>query len=115
MDRILKDGDTVELGGVTLVAHLTVGHTQVAPHGRSGPKRVAGAGRGCGQGLAARRGAGERHGVPQFADDFRRSFAKMRTLKADVFVGSFVDFSNDEVRQTCGRADPMSTREATRV
>lgn len=28
VDRVLKDGDTVALGGVTLTAHLTPGHTQ---------------------------------------------------------------------------------------
>ena len=28
VDRVLKDGDTVMLGGVTLTAHLTPGHTQ---------------------------------------------------------------------------------------
>jgi metallo-beta-lactamase class B len=28
VDRILKDGDTVQLGGTTMVAHLTAGHTE---------------------------------------------------------------------------------------
>ncbi len=28
VDRVLKDGDTVSLGGTTLVAHLTPGHTR---------------------------------------------------------------------------------------
>ena len=28
VDRVLKDGDTVSLGGTTLTAHLTPGHTQ---------------------------------------------------------------------------------------
>ena len=27
IDRVLHDGDTVTLGGTTLVAHLTPGHT----------------------------------------------------------------------------------------
>ncbi len=30
IDRVLHDGDTVSLGGVTLVAHLTAGHTRGA-------------------------------------------------------------------------------------
>jgi metallo-beta-lactamase class B len=30
IDRILHDGDTVTLGGTTLVAHLTAGHTRGA-------------------------------------------------------------------------------------
>ena len=28
VDRVLHDGDEVKLGGVTLVAHLTAGHTK---------------------------------------------------------------------------------------
>ena len=33
-DRILKDGDTVTLGGSTLTAHLTPGHTRDTRRGR---------------------------------------------------------------------------------
>ncbi len=94
MDRILKDGDTVELGGVTLTAHLTPGHTQ-----------------GCTTWTLKAEEGGKTYDVvvvgslslnaavlvnntayPQIADDFRKSFAKMRTLKADVFVGSHNGF-----------------------
>ncbi len=32
--RTLRDGESVTLGGVTMTAHLTPGHTQVARHGR---------------------------------------------------------------------------------
>ena len=28
MDRVIHDGEEVKLGGVTLVAHLTAGHTK---------------------------------------------------------------------------------------
>jgi metallo-beta-lactamase class B len=94
MDRILNDGDTVELGGVTLTAHLTPGHTQ-----------------GCTTWTLKAEEGGKIYDVvvvgslslnaavlvnntayPRIADDFRRSFAKMRTLKADVFVGSHNGF-----------------------
>ncbi len=94
MDRILKDGNTVELGGVTLTAHLTPGHTQ-----------------GCTTWTLKTQEGGKTYDVvvvgslslnaavlvnnkayPQIADDFRRSFAKMRTLHADVFVGSHNGF-----------------------
>ena len=34
IDRVLHDGETVTLGGVTLVAHLTPGHTVARRHGR---------------------------------------------------------------------------------
>jgi metallo-beta-lactamase class B len=94
MDRILKDGDTVELGGVTLTAHLTAGHTQ-----------------GCTTWTLKAEEGGKVYDVvvvgslslnaanlvnntayPRIADDFRRSFATMRTLKADVFTGSHNGF-----------------------
>jgi metallo-beta-lactamase class B len=34
VDRVLHDGDKVELGGTVLVAHLTPGHTKGSPRGR---------------------------------------------------------------------------------
>jgi metallo-beta-lactamase class B len=94
MDRILKDGDTVELGGVTLTAHLTPGHTQgcttwtlkTQEAGRTYDVVVVGS-------LSLNAATLVNNAAyPQIADDFRRSFAKMRTLKADVFVGSHNGF-----------------------
>lgn len=111
MDRILKDGDTVELGGVTLTAHLTPGHTQ-----------------GCTTWTLKAEEGGKTYDVvvvgslslnaavlvnntayPQIADDFRRSFAKMRTLKADVFVGShngFFQMTQKYAKLAAGGANP---------
>jgi metallo-beta-lactamase class B len=94
MDRILKDGDTVELGGVTLTAHLTPGHTQgcttwtlkATEGGKTYDVVVVGS-------LSLNAAVLVKNPTyPQIADDFRKSFAKMRTLKADVFVGSHNGF-----------------------
>ncbi len=94
MDRILKDGETVELGGVTLTAHLTPGHTQgcttwtlkVTEGGRTYDVVVVGS-------LSLNAAVLVNNPTyPQIADDFRKSFATMRTLKADVFVGSHNGF-----------------------
>ena len=94
MDRILKDGDTVELGGVTLTAHLTPGHTQgcttwtlkTQEGGKTYDVVVVGS-------LSLNAAVLVNNAAyPQIADDFHRSFAKMRTLHADVFVGSHNGF-----------------------
>jgi metallo-beta-lactamase class B len=112
MDRILKDGDTVELGGVTLTAHLTAGHTQ-----------------GCTTWTLKTEEGGKTYDVvvvgslslnaatlvnntayPQIADDFRRSFAKMRTLKADVFMGShngFYQMAQKHAKLAAGGPNPF--------
>jgi metallo-beta-lactamase class B len=95
IDRILHDGDRVTLGGISLTAHLTPGHTK-----------------GCTSwGLTVQENR-ERHealivcsfGVndnyvlvgntdyPQIADDYVATFAKARALPIDVFLGSHGSF-----------------------
>lgn len=88
VDRVLKDGDTVILGGVTLTAHLTPGHTPgdtsltfpVREGGRT--LRVIYYGS---TSVAANRLA-PRPSYPGIVADYRRTFAKLRTMKADVFL-----------------------------
>ena len=89
-DRILKDGDTVELGGTTLTAHLTPGHTK-----------------GCTTWTMWVTEAGAPHNVvflcsvsildyplvnnpkyPGIADDFTHTFATLKSLPCDVFLGA---------------------------
>ena len=83
IDRILHDGDTVTLGGTTLVAHLTAGHT-----------------RGCTTWTAAVQEGGKSHNVvfscslrspqtltPAVIAEMTRSFALVRKLPCDVQVG----------------------------
>ncbi len=83
IDRILHDGDTVTLGGTTLVAHLTPGHT-----------------RGCTTWtMKAQEGGGAYNvmfgcslrppGVltPAMVDEFNRSFKLVRALPCDVQLG----------------------------
>jgi metallo-beta-lactamase class B len=90
IDRVLKDGDTVTLGGTTLTAHLTPGHTrgcttwtmQVQDGGR--PYNVVIA---CG-GLQDGARLVNNRNYPEIADDFARSVKTYRTLPADVFLAS---------------------------
>jgi acetyl esterase/lipase len=91
VDRVLKDRDEVKLGGVTLVARLTPGHT-----------------RGCTTWTWKVEDAGKTYAVvvigspnvnpgyqlinnqeyPEIVDDFARTFAVLKGLPCDVFLGA---------------------------
>ena len=95
IDRILKDGDEVKLGGTTLVAHLTAGHTK-----------------GCTTWTLKTQEGGKTYDVvilgsigvnpgyilvnnkdyPQIADDYIRSFKVLRAMPCDVFLASHGSF-----------------------
>ena len=94
IDRVLHDGDTVTLGGTTLTAHLTPGHTKgcttwtfkTAENGKTYDVVVVGS-----LSLNAAN-LGDNPGYPDIRQDFVKSFKVMRTLPADVFVGSHTGF-----------------------
>jgi CubicO group peptidase (beta-lactamase class C family)/glyoxylase-like metal-dependent hydrolase (beta-lactamase superfamily II) len=91
VDRVLKDKDEVKLGGVTLVARLTPGHT-----------------RGCTTWAWRAEDGGKKYDVvvigspnvnpgfqlvnnkdyPEMADDFATTFAVLKSLPCDVFLGA---------------------------
>ena len=91
VDRVLKDGESVTLGGVTLVAHLTPGHTRgcttwtmkVQDGGRSYDVVVIGS-LGVNPGFKLVNNAD----VPQIADEFTRAFKVSRSLPCDVPLAS---------------------------
>ena len=90
-DVLLKDGDTVTLGGTTLVAHVTAGHTP-----------------GCTTWTMTVRDGGKAYDVvfvgspsvpseyrltgnaryPNAVDDYRRQFAVLESLPCDIFLAS---------------------------
>jgi metallo-beta-lactamase class B len=83
IDKLLHDGETVMLGGTTLVAHLTPGHT-----------------RGCTTWTTKAQESGKTYNVvincslrppttltPDIADEFKRSFKLVRSLPCDVQLG----------------------------
>jgi len=91
IDKILHDGDEVTLGGVTLVAHLTPGHTRgcttwttkIQEGGRTYDVVIIGSvGVNPGFQLVNNRQ------TPQIAEEYKRSFRVLRSLKADVPLGS---------------------------
>jgi metallo-beta-lactamase class B len=99
VDRVLHDGDTVILGGVTLTAHKTAGHTRGCttwtmrshlPGEPAGTMRniviVGGVGFWSEYHFVATPG----HPVsyPGIAQDFQHTFATLRGLPCDVFLGA---------------------------
>lgn len=88
VDRAVRDGERVTLGGVTLVAHATPGHT---PGNTSWSMRVVDGGRALdvvfagSLTVAGNRLVGNRR-YPGIVADFRRSFAAVAALPADVVL-----------------------------
>jgi metallo-beta-lactamase class B len=89
-DRVLKDGEQVSLGGTTLTAHLTPGHTRGCT---SWTTRIADGGRTynvlivC-AGLQENARLVDNKNYPEIAEDFARSIKTYKSLPADVFLGA---------------------------
>ena len=91
VDRVLEDGDEVKLGGMTLVARRTPGHTRgcttwtwkVADGGKTYDVVVIG---------SPNVNPGYRlvddKDYPEIADDFARTFRVLGSLPCDVFLGA---------------------------
>ena len=112
VDRVLKDGDKVALGGVTLTARLTPGHTA-----------------GCTSYLLSVMDAGQRHTAiffcsasvaanrlapdpqyPGIVADYRKTFALAKTIDADVYLAphaEFYDLAAKRARMGPGKPNPF--------
>jgi len=95
IDRVLHDGDEVKLGGATLVAHLTPGHTKgcttwtmkTEEGGKSYNVVILGSiGVNPGYVLVGNKD------YPQIADDYVKGFKVLRSLPCDVFLASHARF-----------------------
>src|SRR5690242_9317548 len=97
VDRILHDGDDVKLGGTTMTAHLTAGHTKgcttwtmkAAEAGKTYDVSIV-----CSVGWNPGYVLVNNKDYPQIGDDYIRSFATLRKLPCDVFLaahGGFYD------------------------
>jgi metallo-beta-lactamase class B len=107
IDRVLKDGDEVTLGGTTLTAHLTPGHTRgcttwttkVAEGGRTYDVLIACAGLQAGARLV------NNTDYPEIAADFARSIKTYKALNGEVFLGAhswFFDLAGKHKRLGSG-------------
>lgn len=112
VDRILKDGDEVRLGDVTMVDHLTPGHTEgnttwtttVQINGKQyGVVFVASMSINNGVHLLANQN------WPGVADAYERSFRMLKGLPCDIFLGPHAHFFNMEqkVAQIGGDRNPF--------
>lgn len=96
-DRVIRDGDTVSLGGITMTAHLTAGHTRgcttwtMTTEDRGRPLRVVFIG--SMSVLSGYRLVGK-ESYPGMTADYERSFRALRSLPCDVFLGSHGQFFN---------------------
>jgi metallo-beta-lactamase class B len=113
IDRILEDGDTVSLGGTTLTAHLTPGHTKGCT---TWSLAVEEAGRTYNAVIVCSFGVNDNYVLvgnrdyPNIVADYVATFAKARALEADVFLGShgfWFDLGRKyELLQSRGPNDP---------
>jgi metallo-beta-lactamase class B len=91
IDRVLHDGDTVSLGGTTLVAHLTPGHTRGCT---TWTTKIADAGKTydvvviCSVGVNPGYQLVDNKEVPGIAEEYTRSFKILRSLPCDIPLGS---------------------------
>ena len=91
IDRVLQDGDEVVLGGTTLTAHLTPGHTkgctswglELEEDGRVYNALIV-----CSFGVNANYVLVDNPDYPEIVEDYERTFAMARELPVDVFLGA---------------------------
>jgi metallo-beta-lactamase class B len=104
-DRVVSDGATVTLGGVTLTAHLTPGHTKgtttwsTTVTGQDGRRYLVvfpdGTSVNSGYRLV------KNPSYPGIADDYRKTFAVLESLEPDIALhphNSFFDFESRRER-----------------
>jgi metallo-beta-lactamase class B len=93
-DRTLHDGDKVELGGVTMIARMTPGHTKgctswtmkVKEDGKEYDVVFVGSTSAPGYKLV------NNPGYPEIVGDYERTFRLLKSLKCDVFLAAHGQF-----------------------
>lgn len=110
VDRVIGDGDTLALGGTTLTAHLTPGHspgctswTLAAKDSQGNPRTVF---LHCSASLGGQSLVPEAY--PGMVANYRATFAKVRAMQADVFLANhdiFFDLHAKRARQLAGEKD----------
>jgi len=101
VDRTLHDNDTVTLGGTTITAHKTAGHTQgcttwaMQTHegGRTLNVVIVG-GWALNPGVPLVPSRGKPAAYPGIATDFDHAFATLKALPCDIFLGAHGGYFN---------------------
>jgi metallo-beta-lactamase class B len=101
VDRGVKDGETVELGGLKLTAHLTPGHTQGCTTWTWPVKDKDGGAHTalyfCSASVAANSLVPEQY--PGIVADYRHTFATARSIPGDVFLAPHSEFFDAPAKQ----------------
>ena len=101
-DRMLNDGDTVELGGVTMKANLTPGHTRgcttwsmkVQEGGKTYEVVFVGSASAPGYRLV------NNSAYPTIVADYEKTFRVLKSLKCDVFLAAHGSFFSLKEKMT---------------
>ncbi len=120
VDRVLEDKDEVKLGGVTLVARRTPGHTRgcttwawsVADGGKKYDVVVIGS-----PNVNPGYQLVNNKEYPEIADDFAKTFAILKSLPCDVFLGAHGGYYGMVERHALlknGKANPFVNPEGYR-
>jgi len=121
VDRVLHDGDTVQLGDAVLVAHKTPGHTRGCT---TWTMKVAGPGKTSGKTLdvvivgSPNVNPGYKLvnnvAYPQIASDYEQTFRILKSLPCDVFLGAhggYYDMEGKFARLTSSAGNPFIDRD----
>lgn len=112
VDRAIDDQATVQLGDVTLTAHLTPGHTRgcttwttlVSENGKTYNVMFF-----CSTTVAGNRLVNNTE-YPQIVSDYRQSFTKLKKLSCDVFLaphGEFFHLAEKQKKISAGGPNPF--------
>lgn len=109
VDRRLKDGDTVTLGKLTLHAHVTPGHTQgcttwsfeVTENNRA--LQVVEM---CGLTVLDTTRLVGNPAYPGIVGDYERTFAALRKLPVDIFIGAHPAYYDGTAKAAKAKANP---------
>jgi imidazolonepropionase-like amidohydrolase/glyoxylase-like metal-dependent hydrolase (beta-lactamase superfamily II) len=105
-DRKIVDGERVTLGGVSLTAHITAGHTPGCTTWTMGDAILL-----CSPSVPESYKLVDNPKYPNVIEDYRRQFAKLRSLKPKIFLGSHgVFFDLEAKRKTGNFLDPEGYR-----
>jgi len=101
VDRVLHDGDQVRLGGVTLTARLTPGHTKGCT---TWTMKVKDAGKSYDVVIVGSPNVNPGYKLvnnaqyPQIADDYEKMFRVLKQLPCDIFLGAHGSYYNMEAK-----------------
>ena len=113
VDRALHDGDEVKLGGSTLVAHLTPGHTKGCT---TWTMKVSDGGKTYDVVIVGSPNVNPGYKLvnnplyPQIADDYARMFRVLKSLPCDLFLGAhgnYFDMEAKYARMAAGARNPL--------